>query len=96
MNGEDENTGPRRAGANCDDVTEAALGAERLISRVQDIVAEAVEPGKDQEAAFEEIIGEVDPAPEGKALRQALGMSETGSRELPKRSVLSHRPARED
>ena len=85
MKGEQEDTGPQTPGANCDDVTEAALGAERLISRVQDIVTKAIQPGEDQEAAFEEIIGEIDPAPEGKALRRALGMTKYGTRDLPKR-----------
>jgi hypothetical protein len=84
MREKDEETETRRPGANCDDVTEAALGAERMIGRMQDIVTEAIQPGADQEEAFNELIGELDPAPEGVALREALGMDEEGSRALPR------------
>jgi hypothetical protein len=81
----------RQAGANCDDVTEAALGAERMIGRMQDIITEAIQPGGDQEEAFEELIGELDPAPEEAALREALSMGGHGSRALPREEAPSKR-----
>ena len=76
--------------ADCDDVTEAAAGAERMISRMQDIVTKAIQPGEDQAEAFNDLVEELDPAPEGEALREALGLDDEGTRDLPKRA--SRRP----
>jgi hypothetical protein len=87
----DERADPRRTGANCNDLTEAALGAEQLISRVQDIMAEGLEPGNDQVEAFGDIVEELDPAPEGDALRDALGMDHDGTRVLPKQAAARSR-----
>jgi hypothetical protein len=70
----------------CDDVTDAAAGAERMISRMQDIVTEAIQPGGDQAEAFNDLVEELDPAPEGEALREALGLDDDGTRELPRRA----------
>jgi hypothetical protein len=75
---------PRPVGSNADDLTEAALGAEKMISRMQDIVTEAIQPGGDTEEGFNALIEELDPAPEGEALRDALGMDAYGSRQLPR------------
>jgi len=91
MTRRDERKAPRPERANCNDVTEAALEAEQLISRMQDVVAKALEPGQDQDEAFEELVGELDPAPEGEALRDALGMDEDGTRVLPKQAAARNR-----
>lgn len=72
-----------RTGSNRHDLTEAAAGAEQLISRMQDIVTEAIQPDGDPEEAFEDLIEELDPAPEGQDLREALGMPREGSRSIP-------------
>jgi hypothetical protein len=74
----------RAVGARCDDVTEAAAAAEKMISRMQDIVTEAIQPTGDPVEGFNELIEELDPAPEGEALRHALGMDEHGTREIPR------------
>jgi hypothetical protein len=72
--------------SDCAEVTNAAAGAERMISRMQDIVTEAIQPGGDQAEAFNELVEELDPAPEGEALREALALDDEGTRELPRRA----------
>jgi hypothetical protein len=46
-------------------------------------VTEGIQPDGDPGKAFEDVISEVDPGPEGTALRTALGMSRAGSRDIP-------------
>ena len=84
MSDQDRDPKQQRDGSNCDDLTEAALGAEQMISRMQDVVTEAIQPDGDQDEAFEELIEALDPAPEGDALRQALDLPKHGTRDLPK------------
>ena len=73
-----------RTGANCDDVTEAALEVEQKLSRMQDAMTEAVQPDGDEVEFVGEMIEELDVAPEVDDLREALGMDEHGTRDLPR------------
>jgi hypothetical protein len=86
MGDEDNKPGgePRSFGKNCDDVTEAAIEVEQKLSRMQDTMTEMVQPGSDEEELQGEIVAELDVAPEVDDLREALGMDEDGSRELPR------------
>jgi hypothetical protein len=60
---------------NCDEKVEALDAADRLISRLQDKVAEQLPPDSniDPEDAYAEIIGELETAPEIEEVRDALG-----------------------
>ena len=80
----DTPAGERRPRAHGDDVPHAGLDAEQMISRMQDIVTEAIQPDGDPEEGFHELIEELDPAPEAGRLRSALGMDKDGSRKAPK------------
>ncbi len=47
-------------------------------------MVERLQPDSNEDEAFEELVGELDPAPEAERLRRALGMDpERGSRDLP-------------
>lgn len=69
--------GPR---SDCDQLTEAAKGVERKLSRLQDAVTEMVTPEGDPDEVINEIVAELDVAPEVDDLRAALGMDADGSR----------------
>lgn len=84
MADEREGLKPSQPGANCDDVTSAALEVEQKLSRMQDAMTEAVQPDGDEAAFVGEMIEELDVAPEVEDLRGALGMDEQGSRALPR------------
>ena len=60
---------------DCDEATAALEGAERLVSRIQQHVADHLPPdsGVSAEAALGEIIEEVETAPEIDPMRRALG-----------------------
>ena len=60
---------------NCDEKVEALDAADRLITRLQDTVAEQLPPdsGLDAEDAYGEIIAELETAPEVDQVREALG-----------------------
>ena len=74
----------RPQGRICVDLAEAPPGAERLISRMQDTITPTLLPQSGQKAGLAEPIGDFDPAPEGRALRQNLRRGpETGARGRP-------------
>ena len=83
MMGESRKSDPGAPRSDCDAVTQAAAGAERMISRMQDIMTQAIQPDGDAAEAFNELVEELDPGPEGEALRRALGLDEDGTRDLP-------------
>lgn len=78
--GASEQPTDRVPGRNCDDLTEAALAVEHKVARMQDAMAAALEPTGDQDEFVDEMIGELDVAPEIEDLRAALGMEEDGTR----------------
>ena len=61
--------------SNCNDTVEALDAADRLISRLQDRVAEQLPPDSNigPEDAFHEIVGELEAAEEIDEVRSALG-----------------------
>jgi hypothetical protein len=66
---------PQRKTADCSDARLAVEAADRLITRLQDKVAEQMPPDSNiaPEDAYLDIVEELETAPEVNAVRQAAG-----------------------
>src|SRR3954465_5692817 len=82
MTDENRDPKPKPDGSDCEDVTEAAEGAEQLISRLQNIMTDTIAEG-DPEDGFNDMVSELDPGAEAVALRKALGLGRHGTRGVP-------------